>query len=844
MTNLLLILAFCTSFLFANIEVFKPGTPGVQPAGWIDGSGGTIATLAELRWLSETDNAWDESWTLANHIDAADTKNWNALLYYDQRVYDANIGDSIYVGLLDSISYGFTPIADNLSTSNDTNSFSGEFNGAGYTISNLYINQPTQYLVGLFSKTDSALIHNVTLDSSLITGSGYTGAIIGYAVHTIVTNVSAMNSTIQGSAGKNNWNIGGVIGAGSGRYTHIFSNSIVVGEDNTGGLIGGLEGDLDSSTVSGTVTAQGMYVGGVVGYFSKGSITHCTTSVAVHGENDVGGIIGTAPGGGGQLILNSVATGSVIGTSKVGGIIGSYSGAFTADSTIASVSVEGGTHVGGFAGYGSATSRFNNSYAEGSVTGDDNVGGFIGTLSNGQLQGVFSRSQVNGTTNVGGLVGNMGYMLFTDTTHHCFATGSVTGITNVGGLIGKGQVYFMNQSYATGDVSGTTNVGGFIGSGDGTNWDHLYATGTVTGDSAVGGFGGRLSIQEMKKNYAEGDVSGRAGVGGFVGLNEEEVQEAYATGSVTGVYNVGGLVGENSSNYGRILISWYRGIVTADSNVGGVIGLNEFSTGTLFSNAQVTGRVNVGGSIGFNTYAASKLIAAGTVSGTISVGGSIGHTTSGNITDVHFDSILSGATTSIGTESINSSLSPYAVTAYATEYMLDPARYIGFDFSNIWRFGTLNDSAVFGSSIPGPYLSWHLSSGFVEVIPLSSSSEEALSSNANLSSSSALSSSIVLSSSSVMVSSSLIVQLSSSSVIAVIDTTVSPLIASPSSLSNASLLIHAHQGAFAPFAMPHNASGFSLYSITGSKVYSASAGGDVGQVPDQFTGGVLLVVFE
>jgi hypothetical protein len=92
-------------------------TPAISYAG---GSGSKsdpfrIATLAQLRLLSETQGDWGKHFILTADIDASDTKTWN-------------------VSGEDTL--GFSPIGTDYNVY-----FSGSFNGNSHEINNLYINR-------------------------------------------------------------------------------------------------------------------------------------------------------------------------------------------------------------------------------------------------------------------------------------------------------------------------------------------------------------------------------------------------------------------------------------------------------------------------------------------------------------------------------------------------------------------------------------------------------------------------------------------------------------------------------------------------------------------------------
>ena len=84
---------------------------------------------------------------------------------------------------------GWLPIGDRL------NFFSGRFKGNDYTISNLYINRPSDY-VGLFGATAKlAKISELVLSQTNIKGNSYVGSLAGYNAG----GVAYMNVEVQSS---------------------------------------------------------------------------------------------------------------------------------------------------------------------------------------------------------------------------------------------------------------------------------------------------------------------------------------------------------------------------------------------------------------------------------------------------------------------------------------------------------------------------------------------------------------------------------------------------------------------------------------------------------------------
>gem|GEM_PF-1497835 len=176
-----------------------------------------IASLADLRWLSETPEVWGAIIKQTADIDATETKTWNN-------------GE------------GFSPIGSDFS-----NKFTGTYLGDGHVIRNLYIKDDRDFTSrsGFFGWTNSATISKLGIENITIDAPGVSevGALVGYAEQTTVSESFATGSIIASSA------VGGLIGRipfqfGGGTETGKLSNSysdvsLQIGSFGTaGGLIG------------------------------------------------------------------------------------------------------------------------------------------------------------------------------------------------------------------------------------------------------------------------------------------------------------------------------------------------------------------------------------------------------------------------------------------------------------------------------------------------------------------------------------------------------------------------------------------------------------------------------
>jgi len=149
-------------------------------------------------------------------------------------------------------------------------------------------------------------------------------------------------------------------------------------------------------------SVNGMYVGGLVGRNSYGTITGCYSTGSVSGTEYVGGLVGDNYYG---TITNCYSAGSVSGNVNVGGLVGLNSyGTITGCYLTGSVSGVG-DYAGGLVGR-NYSGPITNSYSTGSVSGQDGVGGLVGENdSSGMITKCYSTGSVSGNYAVGGLVG-------------------------------------------------------------------------------------------------------------------------------------------------------------------------------------------------------------------------------------------------------------------------------------------------------------------------------------------------------------------------------------------------------------------------------------------------------
>ena len=211
-----------------EITISVEGDPGYT----IDADGTYQVYTAEglQAWASHVNQGnWSTNCTLTADITLTGTNNW-------------------------------TPVGTNLY------SYSGTFDGAGYTISGMNIASST-YGQGLISYL-SGTVKNLTITNALVSGSNSIGGIVGQA------------------------------NAGSSITGCTFSGKVSASQHQVGGIVGIATGcTITGCSASGTVTASQSDAGGIVGYSSNSNFTACwSTAGATATMYGAGCIAGSSSG--------------------------------------------------------------------------------------------------------------------------------------------------------------------------------------------------------------------------------------------------------------------------------------------------------------------------------------------------------------------------------------------------------------------------------------------------------------------------------------------------------------------------------------------------------------------
>lgn len=305
-------------------------------------------------------------------------------------------------------------------------SFSGRFDGNGHTISGLYIEDSGNGM-GLFgSVTSDALVENLTISDSYISGTTYVGSIVG--------------TTFVGSDGQST-----------------------------------LLGCTIQNCTSRAVVRGNAYVGGVIGYSGTDAVQNCVNYSNIQGGTAVGGVVGGAYYS--TTVKQCGNYGLVEGVNNTGGVVGSAAYNSTIEYNTNAGTVYGDTYTGGVLGY-ITTAEIHCCYNTGNVLGVDYVGGVVGQSQNANVLNSYNAGQASGVNYVGGVIG-VNYSYYTSQENavslvqYCYNVGTLSGSgKNLAGICGLNQSIYFSSTVSVKDCywlkTCGASTGAYNGGGDGT----------------------------------------------------------------------------------------------------------------------------------------------------------------------------------------------------------------------------------------------------------------------------------------------------------------------------------------------------------------------------------------
>ncbi|MBN1516453.1 fibronectin type III domain-containing protein [Candidatus Sumerlaeota bacterium] len=363
-------------------SLYSPIASAFSGAG--SGTVGDPYVITDVMQLQEMQDDLAAHYILGNDIDATSTSLWN----------DASTSTDTLEG--------FDPVGD------DTNAFLGSLDGDGFAISNLYINRPEEFYIGLFGYADEgSSITNLSLVDCDISGAVYVGTLAGRARMTM-TNCDAIG---------------------------------VIHNDDM------------------------MLVGGLIGSLYYGSISQCHADVDINAASYCETIGGLAGLNNHSTLSECTSTGDINGVCfTVGGLVGenSYGLIYRCHTTSQFNLTEEPNIIGGLAGYNIGSSgEFSEEgaiiecSAENSVHGYNHTGGLVGIMDRGLITKCRVNTDAAGNLYVGGIVGKAedGAII------QCHVTGTISGGSFIGGVAGFYGDCEIKQCYVEGIISGDNPCG-------------------------------------------------------------------------------------------------------------------------------------------------------------------------------------------------------------------------------------------------------------------------------------------------------------------------------------------------------------------------------------------------
>jgi hypothetical protein len=238
-----------------------------------------ITSPGQLESLGNNPNLWDKHFILANDINL------------DGRTYQA----TLIAGDLDS---------NELSA--EAGSFSGSFDGNGFTISHLTIMPEAPVEFG-YVRSDLGLFGKI----------GHEGEISNLRLVDVQVTTYQAGTRFRGT-------MGALAVENEGTISHCSVDGSIVGSpgnDKVGALVGINRGKIESSYAGPGTVAGRSTVGGLVGLNEEGTAENCYSVMSVEGDSRVGGLIGQNHRG---TVIASYAAGSVKArrSNSHGGLIG------------------------------------------------------------------------------------------------------------------------------------------------------------------------------------------------------------------------------------------------------------------------------------------------------------------------------------------------------------------------------------------------------------------------------------------------------------------------------------------------------------------------------------------
>ncbi|MDR0517979.1 MAG: hypothetical protein LBH25_13145 [Fibromonadaceae bacterium] len=509
--------------------------------------------------------------------------------------------------------------------------FQGIFDGNGFVISGVYINNPDYGSQGLFMYVEyGAVIKNLGVTASYIKGGTFVGGLVGSASESVINNSYFVGTVIGGTVGglighsfdseiSNSYSIGTVTGEGAGGlvgWKDARWDAVLLIGDEDKRWLDWLDSNKSNRGVINNSYFAGTSSGGLIGDYSYGTIINSYYNKETDSQEGIGGIGKTTAEMQSKEFVDDLNLAASF--SKMNAWIYSKGNYPTLSNQVIEADIDSffasgdGTEMNpyiintkkqleNFSKLVNFGMNFSNKYLKlGAHIAFNDTANWqnwaneppanewipIGkshylfeTMFEGTFDGngfTISGIYVNSQSDYQGL-----FAKSNGTVKNLGVTASyVKGKSDIGGLAGinNGEIiksYYVGYvvGYEKSDYSESHWVGGLAGSNSGTI-SNSYSAGTVNGDWQVGGFVG-FNVGIIDNSYSTLAVTGEFDIGGLVGWNLGTINNSYSIGAVTATgrkLDIGGLVGKNR---GTISNSYSIGVVTGTDKTGGLVGLND-----------------------------------------------------------------------------------------------------------------------------------------------------------------------------------------------------------------------------------------------------------------------------
>ncbi len=561
-----------------------------------------LATVLPAADILASGTVWNGSTSVPSLEDGFyQISNGEELAWFAQQVNNGSneikgaLTDNILMNEQYSTANNFTPIGTEQAP------FKGEFNGNGFTISNLYIS----------------------------TESNYTG-LFGYVKGTkpvVDDNDDSTQEVFKANPPKMIYNI------------HL-SDASVTGNQNVGGIVGYAEyAIITDCTFKGTVNSTANSTGGIAGYiFDYARIERCFTSGSINGYIRTGGICGYSSSN--TTVIKCYSNADVISNSNVNGNAGGIVGTVTA-----------GT--------------INGCSFHGRVYGPKKVGGIVGTNSNSTLNGCYTLAPVyttilNNTEHIAAIAGyslggtyyncyyNENTSLWTDNNAVARTLDQMKKFSFARELNENGNAFTydymqLNNGYpvlawtletavwAGGKEEPTKDSAGYylISTADELAWFAGLVNGTLAGVEQNTSANAKVT-ENLLLNIFVIEGSDETNIWTPIGTADSPFTGIFIGNhfNIAGIYTNGksyqglfGYIGEGANVSNLVLLDC---LITGTEYVGGVAGYNKGIISTSGNDSEVRGGKYVGGIVGYNTGTVTDSYNVGSVEGNLDSGGHVG----------------------------------------------------------------------------------------------------------------------------------------------------------------------------------------------------------------------------